>query len=100
MSRSGPRFTLRLPESMHLIIPPNWGRRVVWVELLVALFAGGMGACFSVAIAAMLSRSDKKRREPKTNQLPCVESVHIAVDDDVHLAEVGSMRHDTPSSAA
>jgi hypothetical protein len=94
MSRSGPRFTLRLPELMHLIIPPNRGKWMVWVELLVALFAGGMGACFSVAIAAIVSR--KRRERPKTNQLPFVESVQIAVDD-VHLAEVGSMRHDMPS---
>ena len=69
---------------------------MLWVELLVALIAGGVGACSSIAIAAMVSRIDNKRRErPKTHQFPFVESVPIAAwHDDVHLAEVASMRHD------
>jgi hypothetical protein len=67
MPRSGPPFTFRLPESTDLIFRQVGGDGMVWVELLVALFAGGMGACFSVAVVAMVSRLEKKRRErPKT----------------------------------
>ena len=68
---------------------------MVWIELLVALCAGGVGACFSLAIAAMVSRLDKKWRErPRTKKpLPYLESAPIAADD-MHLAEVASMRRE------
>ena len=68
---------------------------MLWIELLVALCAGGVGVCFSLVIAGVGCHIDKRQRErpSKKKPLPYLESAPIAADD-MHLAEVASMRRE------
>jgi hypothetical protein len=91
LSSSSPAFTFGLPESEHLI-PPFGETEMIWIELFVALCAGGAVGCFALIMFVAGTRADRRRRQ---GQLPVVESVHIgAWHDDPYLAEVASrLRH-------
>ena len=68
---------------------------MIWIELLVAVWAGGVALCFSLAIAAMARSLEKKQRGKRAikKRLPYLESAPIGADD-VHLADVVSGPHE------
>jgi len=71
---------------------------MIWIELLVALCAGGAVGSFALIMFAAGTRADRRRRQGQ--QLPGVESVHIAAwHDDAYLAEVASRLRDSGADA-
>ena len=61
---------------------------MVWIELLVAAGAGGVGLGFSLAISAVAGHLESHHGVRRRNKrLPYLEAAPIAADD-THLAEV------------
>jgi hypothetical protein len=75
------------------------GKAMVWIELMVALCAGGTIGFFGATMFAAGARADENVRHAaaaEVQHLPAVEPLHLVdFDGDAYLGEVASMLRDS-----